>query len=230
MRPVHRGIAPGVYARYQDAINDLEERLGTYCSYCERRLPTSLAVEHVNPKSVSPGLETVWTNFLLGCTNCNSVKGAKPTNDTDFLWPDRDNTLLAFAYREGGFVETHPHLTGPLREQADALKDVVGLDRHRGLTNRRPAPRDKRWKDREQVWALAVKWRDRVAQFPSAQRATVRELIVDAAVGYGFFSVWMEVFRTDKDVRKGLVRDFAGTAPDCFDAQGSPISRAAGRI
>src|SRR5262245_42153433 len=104
MRPVNRGAAPRTYTTYGQAIGDLESRLGLYCSYCERRLPTSLAVEHVVPKSLNKKLETSWDNFLLGCTNCNSVKLAQPTNKRDFLWPDLDNTLAAFTYSAGGFV------------------------------------------------------------------------------------------------------------------------------
>ena len=74
MRPVSRGAAPRTYSSYGDAIGDLEDRLGIYCSYCERRLPVSLAVEHMAPKSLHPDRELEWKNFLLGCTNCNSVK------------------------------------------------------------------------------------------------------------------------------------------------------------
>lgn len=51
MRPVTRVIAPAIYKKYQDAIGDLEECFGLYCSYCERRFPALLAVEHVSPKS-----------------------------------------------------------------------------------------------------------------------------------------------------------------------------------
>ncbi len=98
MRPVERGSAPRTYTRYQDAIGDLEARLGTYCSYCERR--TSLAVEHVIPKSKRPDLEREWTNFLLACTTCNSVKGDKDVVIQKFLWPDRDNTFLAYVQRQ----------------------------------------------------------------------------------------------------------------------------------
>lgn len=56
MRPVERGSAPQAYTKYEDAIGDLEERLGIYCSYCERRLPVSLAVEHVVPKTLTSGI------------------------------------------------------------------------------------------------------------------------------------------------------------------------------
>lgn len=230
MRPVFRGAAPRAYAKYQDAISDLEERLGTYCSYCERRLPTSLAVEHANPKSVAPALETEWTNFLLSCTNCNSVKRAKPTNDADFLWPDRDNTVLAFVYNEGGFVEIDGGLAAGVQAQAEALRDLVGLDRHQHIPHKRPAPRDKRWKDREQVWATALKERQRLERFPVEVRDLAREIIADAALGYGFFSVWMTVFRDDETIRRALIQRFTGTAVDCFDARGLPMNRPGGRI
>ncbi len=104
MRPIERGAAPRTYLKYEQEIGDLEERLGSYCSYCERRFPSSLAVEHVVPKSLHPELEIEWTNFLLGCNNCNSVKGKKIVEVDNFLWCDRDNTFLAFTYLSGGFV------------------------------------------------------------------------------------------------------------------------------
>jgi uncharacterized protein (TIGR02646 family) len=231
MRPVQRGTAPRAYERYQDAIGDLEERLGNYCSYCERRLPVSLAVEHVTPKSVVPGLEREWTNFLLGCTNCNSVKGATETNTADWLWPDRDNTFRAFRYRAGGFVEVIPGLATELTERALRLLNLIGLDRHRlAPAGHRPAPRDKRWKDREQVWALAEDQKFKLAQFPENVRPLARCLILDAAAGYGFFSVWMTVFAEDRDIRLGLIVRMAGTAPDCFDADGLAVARPGGWI
>lgn len=93
MRPIERGAAPRAYARYADAIGDLENRLGRYSSYCERRLPTSLAVEHVAPKSLHRNRERDWGNFLLGCANCNSIKGNQDVAEDDVLWPDRHNTM-----------------------------------------------------------------------------------------------------------------------------------------
>jgi uncharacterized protein (TIGR02646 family) len=231
MRPIYRGDAPQSYERYQEAIGDLEERLGTYCSYCERRLPVSLAVEHVTPKSVVPELETEWNNFLLGCTNCNSVKSDKETSAEDFLWPDRDNTLRAFQYNSGGRVDTSPALDPFTRHQADKLRDLVGLDRHpAGPPGRRPARRDKRWKDREQVWALAEMEKSRLALFPEDVRPLARLYILEAAEGHGFFSVWMTVFTDDPDVRLGLIARMRGTAPDCFDEAGASVPRPGGKL
>ena len=132
MRPVNRGEAPKVYARYQDAIGDLESCLGCYCCYCERRFPALLAVEHVSPKVSDPDRATDWTNFLLGCVNCNSTKSNTPTNDQDFLWPDKDHTLAAFEYKQGGLVDASLALDAKIRKKAVALIELVGLDRHPG--------------------------------------------------------------------------------------------------
>lgn len=89
MRPVERGEAPietddqpRQYSKYQDARPDLISRLGKYCSYCERRIPTNLAVEHIQNKDDRPDLEREWCNFLLGCVNCNSTKLKKVKDDT----------------------------------------------------------------------------------------------------------------------------------------------------
>lgn len=230
MRPVFRGEAPNTYAAYGDAIGDLEDRLGIYCTYCERRLPINLAVEHVSPKSADPARELDWHNFLLGCTNCNSVKSAKPTNDDDFLWPDRDNTLWAFEYAEGGFMTLDSELTGTVRQQADQLMQVVGLDRHKKRGWPRPARRDRRWEQREQVWRLAESWKERIAEFSETGRELAIALIADLALGYGFFSVWMTVFHDDPEVRLALIAGFTGTAQDCFDSNGNPVNRPGGRL
>jgi hypothetical protein len=144
MRPVERGLAPKVYARYQDAIGDLEAKLVIYCSYCERRLPIGLAVEHIMPKVLHPELETEWTNFLLGCPNCNSVKGDREVEIDNFIWPDRDNTFLAFVYFKGGFVRLAGKLNNDRKIKAQALLDLVGLQRHQASGWDKPAPRDKR--------------------------------------------------------------------------------------
>ena len=228
MRPVFRGKAPRKYARYGDALDDLVCRLDRYCSYCERRLPASLAVEHVVPKSLAPRLKTAWGNFLLGCTNCNSVKGSQAANTRGFLWPDRDNTLLAFSYRKGGFVDLAPGMTASVKTKAKSLLDIVGLDRHPKDNKPRPAKKDKRWKQRDEVWAAAELCKRNLASLGGAPEAL--ELVVHAAYGYGFFSVWMTVFHNAPAFRAALVEKFRGTAPDCFDAKANTVSRPKGRI
>jgi uncharacterized protein (TIGR02646 family) len=238
MRPIHRGNVPGVgglpkaYTRYQEAIGDLEDRLGVYCSYCERRLPASLEVEHVSPKSIDPAHERDWNNFLLGCKNCNTVKGSKPTNIPDFLWPDRDNTFLAFKYSQGGFVAVQDNLGADVNAKATALCNLIGLDRHKlGGAGKKPRSRDKRWKDREQIWKLAEDQKARLQKFPTDLQDAVRTFIADSAEGFGCFSVWMTVFHDDPKVCAALVQRMpATTQSQCFNANGQPISRVGGRI
>ena len=183
MRPVKRGAgAPRIYGKYQDAIGDLEGCFGCYCSYCERRFPALLAVEHVSPKSTDAARETDWTNFLLGCVNCNSTKGNTPTNDQDFLWPDKDNTLMAIDYRAGGLVEPSLALDPRIAPKAAALIDLVGLDRHPGQpAAKQPTDRDKRYVEREEKWQLAQLMRNRLTRnnttFESYLSSRLRSLV-----------------------------------------------------
>lgn len=228
MRPICRGPAPALYSKYQDAIGDLEACFGRYCSYCERRFPALLAVEHVSPKISDPARETDWTNFLIGCVNCNSVKSDKQTNDQDFLWPDKDNTLAAITYGVGGIVQPSPTLNSTIAPKAAALIELVGLDRHPGQpAAKQPSDRDRRYVEREEKWQLAERMRAILAR---NNNVDFRETIVSLARESGFFSIWLAAFHDDADMRRRLVEAHVGTAPDCFEADWSLKVRPGGRI
>jgi uncharacterized protein (TIGR02646 family) len=223
MRPVERGLAPKIYAQYGDAIEDLKSRLGSYCSYCERQVSASLAVEHVIPKSLHPELEREWNNFLLGCTNCNSLKSDREVEIDNFIWPDRDNTLLALIYSKGGFVRLADNLNNEQKTKAQALLDLVGLQRHPAQGWVKPARKDKRWQDREESWATAEKCRDLFETLEQADAAKV--LVLEVAKSNGFFSVWMTVFNDYPDLKKELIKLFPGTAISCFGPDGQLLDR-----
>ena len=228
MRPVTRIAAPRAYTKYQEAIDDLEDCFGSYCSYCERRFPACLAVEHVSPKSLDPARKTDWTNFLLGCVNCNSSKGKKPTNDHDFIWPDKDNTLRAIEYKAGGVVEASSTLDPDIKKKANRLIKLVGLDRHPGQPPaKQPTDRDKRYVEREEKWQLAKLKRDALAR---NNNNDFREALVDLAKQSGFFGIWMAAFQNDSDMRRRLIEAFTGTARDCFEADWSLKPRVGGHI
>lgn len=228
MRPITRIVAPAVYKKYQDAIGDLEECFGFYCSYCERRFPALLAVEHVSPKSSDTARATDWTNFLLGCVNCNSAKGDTPTNDQDFLWPDKDNTLKAIAYEAGGLVRPSSALDARIVPKVAALIELVGLDRHPGQPPaKQPTDRDKRYLEREEKWQLAQVMREALAR---NNNADVRNMLVNLAKESGFFSIWITAFHDDPDMRRRLVEAHVGTAKDCFEDDWSFKSRLGGHI
>ena len=225
MRPIDKGRSPVAYSDYREALDDLEQRLGRYCSHCERRLGTGLAVEHKAPKSVHPNRALDWGNFLLSCVNCNSVKGDKDVRAGETLWPDEHNTVLAIRYARGGFVEVGPALPAGVADRARALIDLVGLDRHKAKGFPSPARRDRRWQQREEAWAVAVSCLANYQRL--SQTAQALELVVEAAQGHGFFSVWLSVFADFPAARRALVEGFPGTARACFDGLGRPVPRTA---
>ncbi|RKZ82158.1 MAG: HNH endonuclease [Candidatus Parabeggiatoa sp. nov. 1] len=164
MRAIERGDVPTdalgqpkQYKQYENAQPDLMERLGEYCSYCERFIPTNLAVEHIQSKDnkCQPQLERSWNNFLLACTNCNSAKGTKVCDDTTqsyYYWPHLDNTFRAFVYKAGGIIKINPALNAA--EQAQRTLELTGLDKHPN-TSTKPTPKDKRWNHRRLAWKFA---------------------------------------------------------------------------
>lgn len=207
MRSINRGPWPTgndgfriPFPNYRRAKTPLTERIGEYCSYCERR--GDLHVEHVVPKSVPKSdqeqLETEWSNFLLGCANCNSRKSNKNKSREGYLWPDLDDTFRAFAYRSGGRVTVSANLAGDEHRRASALFDLVGLGEAGTHT-------DPRRHKRRQAWDQAVNVRGLISNDNS------RVLAVKLALETGFFSVWMAVFHDDEDMRRRLIAAFPGT-------------------
>ncbi len=103
----------GEYDNHRDAFEELTARIGMFCSYCERRIPTFLAVEHIQPKGLLAyaHLRGTWDNFLLGCVNCNSTKGDQDVVPAELLLPDRDNTAAAYEYTMDGTITISAWLT-----------------------------------------------------------------------------------------------------------------------
>lgn len=227
MRPISRRASPRAtpFDPYERAKTHLIGRLGSYCSYCERRVEPNLAVEHVQPKGLAiyAHLETAWTNFLLGCVNCNSTKGDKDVVFADILMPDRDNTFIAYEYSVDGKVAVKPGLPAPVAAKAQALLTLTGLDR------RMYAVHDENGK--QIVIDRASK---RIEIFGYAQRAVARiaanpgnlqlvETVVELAVQMGGFSIWMDVFTHDAEMMRRLIDAFPGTRESgCFD----PVTQA----
>jgi len=223
MRPIHRGSTRKVYAEYEHAKQDLVNRLGPYCSYCERHIATSLHVEHIQAKGLPKyeHLRREWSNFLLACVNCNSAKGDTDVNLQALLLPDRDNTFLAFVYAEDGTVAVAPGLPPGVTDLANATCELVSLnlDRHPNWKEDLLYSALARVGQRIQAWVQAKEAR---ADFDSGKvhaRAIARE-----AAGRGFFSIWMAAFAGVPEVRRELIRVFPNTSSDCFDQDTDPVS------
>jgi uncharacterized protein (TIGR02646 family) len=230
MRPVERGDVPIdengntlEFKEYGDAREYLIGRMGSYCSYCEIRHPT-LAVEHIQPKSLVAELEKDWDNFLLACPSCNSVKSNKIINTNnfhDYFWADCDNTFRAFRYEKDRAPQIDLTLNATNQQIAQNTLDLTGLDRERG--HLKFSRKDKR----NEAWAKAERAKFNLYRLPTNE---MREQIIDTATSTGFWSVWMTVFADDVDMRQRLIDAFCGTSSNCFDAATQAIPRNGGQI
>ena len=237
MRPVTRGASPQThdYGDYRDAFGPLVGRIGPYCSYCERLIPTVLAVEHIQAKNPAKSYEHLkgrWTNYLLGCVNCNTTKKDKDVQLNATCLPDRDNTAVAFDYSKDGRVVPAPGLNAVDAKIAEDTLKLTGLEKPTsGITdeNGKLVYVD-RASQRMSIWLMAESCQVDLAESPTP---AMRRAIVKAAMTSGLFSIWMKVFEQDQEMRRMLIEGFhqngefygfAGTATDCFDANTQPIT------
>lgn len=228
MRPVSRGPSPqvGPFDPYETAKISLLRRLGLYCSYCERRVETNLAIEHIEPKGLpaTAHLETVWTNFLLACVNCNSTKGHKPIVLNDVILPDRDNTSLAYHYTMDGRVEVIAGLPVQIAAKAATMLALTGLDRnlYQVLDDNGVQIVVDRVSKRMEVRSIALMQAALIAADPA--NLMIRASTVVFAQQTGCFSVWMSTFSGDPDMQERLIDAFPGTRQSgCFGAAGSGV-------
>lgn len=221
MRPVRKGSA----YKYKDgdeypkACDGLGERLGWYCSYCERPERNGIAVEHIQPKALPAfaHLECVWSNFLLACSSCNSCKLKKGGDIQDWLIPDRDNTFAAFVYRQDGVVEVRPGLDSIASLQAQATLDFLNLDK----ADRKRLQRE-RLIQRMEIWLEALDARRDWETQPINEMAN---RIVAGAKYAGFFSIWMAAFEDVPEMRRRFIEAFPGTEARCFNEETQPVFR-----
>lgn len=232
MRPIDKGADRGSFSKYQDAQQPLIEQLGEYCSYCERWLATSIAVEHKKPKKKYPEDELQWNNFLLSCANCNSTKQGDEINLDEFIWPDTDNTFRAFIYdEEGRVIPKQDFSDAKINQKIYATWEMLGLNRHedvyffQGVVE--PTDKDKRYIHRKTEWQRAVGKKNGLATKDTEER---RNEIANDALQRGMFSIWMTVFSDDADMKRRFIAAFKGTASDCFDENGNPCHRPNGQI
>lgn len=206
---------------YSDAKVHLLTRLGRYCSYCERRIETGLAVEHIQPKALVAykAIEGEWTNFLLGCVNCNSTKGKKDVVLSDVLLPDRDNTFLAFHYSLDGAMRVADGLSIEVSAKAVMLLEITGLDRRVSTViddNGKQIVVDRASK-RMEVYAIAL---EAVADYENdPDNLMLQKWIVISAIAEGQFSIWMSAFAGKPIILKNLIDAHRGTRESgCFDS------------
>jgi len=204
------------YTKYGDARKVLLANLGNYCSYCEGYFEQGaiLQTEHVQPKGLEvnglkpyANLEKKWSNFLLACSTCNGAgnKGQQDVVLSEIHLPHRNNTYFSFEYREAGVVIVNPQLQGASRQHADALLNLVGL-------NKGDSETDMRCDVRRKTWDKATECR---AEYEAGE--ITLEKLLDVIRTSSCWSIWYTVFRGIDKVRAGML-EFPGTAKMCFDA------------
>lgn len=236
MRPFLRGDSPikGDFNDYRDAFDDLLIAIGNgqykgitlaqYCSYCERVLPTNLAIEHIEPKDGlfgKPLLKNKWTNFLLACVNCNSTKGSKELIFTKVYLPDRDNTFYAFDYSPKGLVIPNKSMGEEQRDIALETIKLLGLNAGIGPDGTQVS-KDRR-KQRINAYLSAI---DSLEDFEANPlNPAIEGCIVKSMITTGYFSVWMEVFKNHHTIRAKFIAAINGTsASGCFNLLTQPIT------
>ncbi len=232
MRPIERGAPPQdeqgndvVFLHYSEARDPLIQRIGDFCSYCEVTMHNSVDVEHVLPKSRHADLERTWSNLLVACSYCNPTKSDKDVTLSDYFWPDTDNTARAFVYE----LDQPPQVAGDLTEEekgiAQQTLELTGVDRAPG--HRQLSPRDRRWRKRREVWGVALLERANLRDNDTPQQ---RASAIQVALSRGFWSVGMQVFYDDLDMRERLINAFPGTAHNCFDGETQCVPRPDGNL
>jgi uncharacterized protein (TIGR02646 family) len=213
MRPIDKSLYrlnKSSYSPYGDAKPDLIKAIGTYCSFCEREgFSSALDVEHIEDKENHPDKENLWSNFLLACKNCNSIKGTKEIDFNEIVLPHLNDTYFPFFYLESGVITIKDELKDPLRSQVNSLIQLVGLDRRPG--HKKFSTKDDRWQERKQVWDISQKYK-----LKYELGKCDKETIIDLAISYGFWSVWMHAFEKLPEVQKELVNSFKGTNKSYF--------------
>lgn len=230
MRPVRRNASPngGGYDPYKSAFTPLIIAIGNYCSYCERRVEVSLAVEHIQPKGLPAyaALETVWENFLVSCANCNSTKGHQNVVLASVLLPDRDNTFLAYDYEPDGSMNVSSALSPALQGPAAELLRLTGLDRTATavLDDNDIQMVVDRFSKRISVFGIARDMLGKLDKRPND--ADYIDAIIRVAIAEGLFSIWMKVFKGYPQVCCQLIDAHRGTRESgCFDlTTQAPIS------
>lgn len=227
MRPLHKGCSPYYsIAHYSIALDPLEKTIGCYCSYCEMAINHVPEVEHRISK-VRGGNPTDWGNLLLGCKYCNARKGTVIGDNTPerWLWPDKDNTHLAFTYDNGiPQLDTTYLSSCPLTVQKQAHN--LFTDLHLDNIPKAPSDKDRRHLSRTNAYNRAKEY---LSIWLRAKGTALRDdllgIVCATAEDLGFFSVWMNVFQDEPTIRVALIRKIKGTAQDCYDSNGNPKPR-----
>lgn len=204
MRPLDKGIPQKDYSDYSDAKPGLKARNGPFCAYCEMPVRDLGYVDHVHPLA-NGGAALDWSNFLLSCFFCNRTKWNNNQNREGYLWPDIDNTDLAFEYNKQFIIKPFAELADQQKKASQNLINLTGIDR----TADDSSLKDTRWRNRNEAWAKAEAMYE--AWQTGLNQPGLRIAIPEVAHSTGFYSIWMAVFATVPEVQNAIRQKFPNT-------------------
>ena len=216
MRPIAKGQAPFVAAKYSGYQSPLFDTIGGYCSYCEMPLPHDVEIEHKLPKKQFPAYAHDWQNLLLSCKNCNASRRKTLSNYHKHYWPDLHNPFYYLDF-SNGLVRIKNGLNSRQLAKIQNTIDLVKLD-----IKPQNNVKDQRWQKRKEAFDTACMAKQCLIANSSNDMV---DFILQSAKNTGFWSIWMTVFATDTNIKKRLVNEFTGTCQTCFDSNLQPIKR-----
>ena len=169
-------------------------------------------VEHREAKSTGGEL-LEWENLLLSCKYCNTRKGVRVKRDDKdkYLWPDVDDTFHAYSYDKDipQLNEIYLNSKGTAeKEKAENLFHLIKLDNIPIC----PKDKDRRYSSRNETRNCALESKIGLSKMKGiTERKAYLNALKNLALAKGFFSVWMEVFKDDEEVKQLLISSFKGT-------------------
>lgn len=228
MRPVDKGESTKIYTKYQDASEDLTDKLGFMCSYCEMNISNIPAVEHVQPKSIKEDLKNKWSNFLLSCTYCNSAKKDHNESREGYYFPDEYNTAYIFQWSKDKVVEPNPLLSDSEKEIAENTIDLVKLNRT-SVQARELNLKANREVVREDAWSTAEMQLDDLKNIRSFipegadEEKIIKKYAHSIAKGIkSHVSIYMKVFEDEPIILNEIINNSKGIRKSCFQTNGKP--------
>lgn len=222
MRALTKGLIPTdknfkskVYLTYSQAKDDLRDRLGSYCAYCEAHIGSNFTIDHVCPKSKNKSLTLLWENFLPACMTCNRAKSDTNECRIDYLFPDLQNTSFLYEYSEIE-VKVKKSLPSDIKKLAQKTFDLVKLDRQFDSSKNT----DNRAYERNLAWNKA---QEALKSLNARHLKEDYDYQIAANQCSGFFTLWLQIFKDYPEVKRKILENVPGSAMECYDRDYNPI-------
>lgn len=231
MRPINQGVKPDKdVTQHRDYFDDIKNRIGYYCSYCERRMPDEeLQVEHVRSKSTCNEYRLCWHNLLLACFTCNShkdkcnaaIRNVNDLNIDEYAFPHIYDTYHLIDYPAPTYMPVCSLTAGAeYKLKVEKLFKLLHMDNNAGLTEEELLEENGIPSLRISAGISAAELKKDLGDNPSDESiAYALNKIAREISRFGFWSVWMKEFESVQVIRDFLLDIIPGTEKCYFGTQ-----------